>query len=332
VIYLHDGHIHEIGIDWWNLIGVIEHMVWIKEAGDCVHPLKPYLRFREPDNRIIAMPAFVGGSVNMAGIKWIASFPHNHQHGLPRAHNTIILNDAATGKPAALIHSGLLNGLRTAAVSGLMLRAYLEARPMDKLRVGILGWGPVGQLHLDMCISILGDKLERVTLYDLRGIDLSMVPEAVRAITDIADDWQTVYRSSNLITTCTIASERYIDQTPPGGALLLNVSLRDYKPECVAKVKAIVVDDWREVCRENTDIEQLHLRYGLQESDVRTLSDLICRNGLAAFAETEPVYFNPMGLAVFDIGVAAHYLQEALRLGKGIVLEDAPSRSPGLLP
>ncbi|MDO7906252.1 2,3-diaminopropionate biosynthesis protein SbnB [Paenibacillus sp. JX-17] len=320
MIYLHDRDIVEIGIDWPRLIEIIENVVKIKAEGDCVHPLKPYLRFRDPGNRIIAMPAFVGGSINMAGIKWIASYPDNIRLGLPRAHNTMILNDPATGEPAAFIHSGLLSALRTAAVSGSMIKAFTSSRPSNQLRLGIIGWGPVGRNHLEMCIALLGDKLKRISLYDLMPIDLDTVPEAVRARTAIADDWRQVYQDADIFITCTVSNHRYIDEPPGKGALLLNVSLRDYKPESAAHLQAIVVDDWQEVCRENTDMEQLHLQYGLQESGVITLEDVICHDGLAALSKEEPVFFNPMGLAVFDIGIAALYLQEALRSGKGILL------------
>lgn len=324
MIYLEDRHILELGIDWLRLTNIIEDVVQIKAEGDCVHPLKPYLRFHDPVNRIIAMPAFVGGSVQMAGIKWIASFPNNTRLGLPRAHNTVILNDPATGEPVALIHSGLLSALRTAAVSGTMMKAYMAARQPAKLRIGIIGWGPIGRTHLDMCLALLGDRLEHITLYDLLPIEPDSVPEAARPITVLAGDWRQVYRDSDILMTCTVSSDRYIDEPPPEGALLLNVSLRDFKPESVAQMQAIVVDDWQEVCRENTDIEQLHLKYGLPESAVLTLEDVICRGSLAAMDAKEPVFFNPMGLAIFDIGVAAFYLKEAMRLGKGVRLDDAP--------
>lgn len=321
MIYLNDETIRGIGIDWPRLVGIVEEVAAIKERGDCAHPLKPYLRFGDPVNRIIAMPAYVGGSVQTAGIKWVASFPNNRRIGLPRAHNTLILNDPATGEPVAFLHSGLLNGLRTAAVSGSILRAYAAERRPAKVRLGLIGWGPIGRLHLEMAIALLGDKLERITLHDLNGIDPGTVPASVRGITDIADDWRPVYRGSSVIATCTVAAERYIDEAPPAGALLLNVSLRDYKPDSVAKVKAIIVDDWQEVCRENTDIEQLHAQHGLQESDTLTISQVLFHGALSRFDAEEPVYFNPMGLAVFDIGIAAYYVSEALRLGKGTRLK-----------
>ncbi|MDQ0919048.1 2,3-diaminopropionate biosynthesis protein SbnB [Paenibacillus sp. V4I5] len=325
MIYLQDDHIREIGIDWTKLTDIIQDVVAIKDSGDCVHPLKPYLRFREQANRIIAMPAFVGGTIEMSGIKWIASFPNNNRLGLPRAHNTIILNKPTTGEPLAFIHSGLLNGLRTAAVSGVMLSHYIATRQPADLRISVIGWGPIGRLHLDMCIALFGEKIKRVTVYDLKGVDPSTVPAAVQGITDITSDWRSGYRSANVIATCTVSAQRYIDEAPPKGALLLNISLRDFWPESVAKVKAIIVDDWREVCRENTDIEQLHLQYDLQEPDVMTLADIVLRNRLKDISAEESIYFNPMGLGVFDIALAGYYWKEALDLNKGIRLESSRS-------
>ncbi|WP_282939094.1 2,3-diaminopropionate biosynthesis protein SbnB [Paenibacillus sp. RC67] len=256
MIYLHDGHIRETGMDWNELIGVIEEVIKVKESGQSAHPLKPYLRFPdEPANRIIAMPAYVGGDFNIAGIKWIASFPGNRSRGLPRAHNTILLNDVSTGEPLAFFYSGMLNAIRTAAVSGVMLRAYLASRRLDELRVGIIGWGPIGRLHLEMCEQLLGDKLKHVTLYDINGIEPGTVPARLREITTFAEDWRTVYHNSNVLATCTVAADRYIDEAPKPGVLL------------------------------------------------------------------EPIYFNPMGLALFDIGIADHYLREALHRRIGINLE-----------
>lgn len=321
MLYLQDDHIREIGIDWKKLTDIIEAVVAIQDKGDCAHPLKPYLRFRDPANRIIAMPAYVGGNIEMSGIKWIASFPNNSLVGLPRAHNTLILNKPSTGEPTAFIHSGLLNGLRTAAVSGVMLKNYVAARRPDHVRILVIGWGPIGRLHLDMCVALFGEQIERVTIFDLKGVDPATIPAGIREVTMVAEDWRSSYQEANVIMTCTVSAERYIDEVPPMGALLLNVSLRDYKPESVSGVKAVVVDDWREVCRENTDIEQLHLLYNLQESEVSTLVDVVLRDYLSTVDKKEPIYFNPMGLGIFDIAIAGYYWKEAVRLNKGVTLE-----------
>lgn len=322
MIYLHNDHIRQIGIDWPRLVRLTETIVRLRDAGECVSPLKTYLRYQDPSNRIIAMPAYVGGEVGMAGIKWIASFPGNLSQGLPRAHNSITLNDSATGEPVAFIRSGLLSGIRTAAVSGVMVRASVAAGRSPGIRLAIIGWGPIGRLHLDMFAEVCGETLERVLLYDVRGIDPATVPERVKEIATVAEDWRQAYREANVVATCTVSPARYIDEAPEPGALLLNVSLRDYKPESLARANPlVVVDDWREVCRENTDIEQLHLHGGLREEDTLSLPDVVCRNALAGGGAGRTVFFNPMGLAVFDIAVASYYWREALRLGVGLRLE-----------
>lgn len=322
MMYLNDGHIGEIGRDWVGLIELIRQVITIQDERDTVHPLKPYLRFGDPANRIIAMPAYVGGSLKLAGIKWIASFPKNRLDGLPRAHNTIVLNDAATGKPQGVLMSGMLNGIRTAAVSGIMLQSYMGARELPRLRVGIVGWGPVGRLHLEMCAALLGSRLDRVYLYDIEPIHLDTIPADLRAKTVIEQDWRPVYRQSDVFITCTVSEHRYIDEAPPEGVLLLHVSLRDYLPENLQHIQIKVVDDWLEVCRENTDLEQLHLQYGLQQEDTVTLADVVLRHELDRYDADEPVLFSPMGLGIFDIAVAGYYLEQAKKLGVGQMLEE----------
>ncbi|MNY66164.1 hypothetical protein D3C86_2035440 [compost metagenome] len=102
---------------------------------------------------------------------------------------------------------------------------------------------------------------------------------------------------------------------------MLNVSLRDYKPKALATVTAVIVDDWDEVCRENTDIQQLHLEQGLARTGTRTITDVVVRRCLAEFAEDEPVFFCPMGMAVFDIATAVYYVKQAREQGLGTVLK-----------
>ncbi len=322
MIYLNDGHIRDIGIDWLALIDRMESAARLMHTDEVVQPLKPYLRFRHPGNRIIAMPAFVGGEVEASGIKWIASFPGNAAQGRPRAHCTLILNDPATGAPVAFFQSQSLNALRTAAVSGVMLRVYMKTQDGMPIRLGIVGWGPIGRHHVKMVSEAFGDRLESVQIYDINGIEPSTVDAKLRKITYTASSWREVYDRSNVFITCTASTDRYIDRTPSPGTLLLNVSLRDYIPSSVQHLKAVVVDDWREVCRENTDIEQLHLLYGLQEHQALTLKSVVFDDALSRFSPDDPIFFNPMGMAAFDITLAAHYLREAKRLGIGIPLNN----------
>ncbi|AFC31234.1 Zwa5B [Paenibacillus mucilaginosus 3016] len=321
MIYLNESHLNEVGIPWVETIAVIEEVVRCLESGEFVQPIKPYLRYHNPANRIIAMPAFVGGDIYTAGIKWIASFPGNIDRNLPRASSVVILNNAETGEPQAIINTALLSCIRTASVTGSVIKRYMEHRPRESYTLGMTGFGPIGRAHLSMALSMWGDRIGTVKLYDPRPVDLQFLPEAYRSRIETVDRWQDAYLGADLFLTCTVASEPYIDLPPKGGALLLNISLRDFKNDIYPHVRSgIVVDEWEEVCRQNTDIERLHLQEGLQKEMTHTLVDLLLGDWMDTLPPEEPVMFNPMGMAVFDVAMGRYYADKALAANIGQLL------------
>lgn len=322
MIYLNEKNIAQIGIDWEKLIDTIEGAVKCLGADDFAQPVKPYLRYRDLKNRIIAMPAFIGGAFNMAGIKWIASFPDNIKNGIPRAHSVVILNKAETGEPVGIINTALLSTLRTASVTGLMIRYFDKVRPLKNIRLGIIGWGPIGQHHFKMCTTLFGDRLSKISLFDLRKIDKSAIDFADKDKIMVAGSWEEAYSDADVFITCTVSNAPYIDKPPKKGSLQLNVSLRDYKTDVFDYVKhSIIVDNWEEVCREKTDIEMLHIEKGLQAEDTKSIIDVVMNQCMKDYAEDAPIIFNPMGMAVFDMAVGAYYLAEAKARNIGHHLE-----------
>lgn len=321
MLYLNEKDLLKIGIDWNKTIDVIELAVKCLNQKDFAQPIKPYLRYRNPINRIIAMPAFVGGDIDLAGIKWIASFPENIHNNIPRAHSVVVLNKSATGEPLCIINTALLSIIRTSSVTGLMIRHFLKARPLDAINIGIIGWGPIGQHHYKMCTELLGDRIKSIRLFDLRKIDPDTISGALKPKTQVAGSWQEAYRDTDIFITCTVSKAPYIDEKPKPGSLQANVSLRDFQTGIYDHTRAIIVDDWEEVCREKTDIEMMHLEKGLKEEDSRSIADVVCNNALAEYPKDESIMFNPMGMAVFDIATGRYYLDRARELIVGRELE-----------
>ncbi|GMK45205.1 2,3-diaminopropionate biosynthesis protein SbnB [Paenibacillus glycanilyticus] len=322
MIYLNERDLERIGIDWLALAELIEDAAAAYAAGECAQPIKPYLKYGDERNRIIAMPAFVSRPVRAAGLKWIASFPGNIENGLPRANSVTILNDPDTGVPVAMVQGSLISAIRTAAVSGAMLRKLVSEKEVP-LQVALIGMGPIGRMHVHMLNGLLGDRISRISVFDRRDIEIDEWLKGVPAVIPVekAASWQEAYRGADVVFTCTAAPERYIDEPAKPDAILMHVSLRDYRLEALSNVGTIIVDSWEEICRADTDTERLHLHAGLQAEDTLTLADALTLPLEQIIRPAGPTLFTPMGLAIFDVAVAAHYAEAAERLGVGLRLE-----------
>lgn len=322
MVYLNEADLKNLGIDWVKNIAVIKEAVWCLSKKEFVQPLKPYLRFDNSKNRIIAMPAYIGGNFHVAGIKWIASFPKNIENGVPRAHGIVILNDADTGQSLATINTPLLSIIRTVSVSGLVIQYFDQIKKLKKINIGIIGWGPVGQTHAKMCHELYGNKIENVFIYDIHPIDKNSIDPTLQAKSIVTKNWREAYLNADILITCTVSESRYINEKPKNGALILNISLRDFCANTYQYIKdAIVVDDWDEVCRENTDIEMWSKQVGLKKDDTHSIVDIVCNNYLESIPGEKPVIFNPMGMAIFDIAIAQHFLKMATLRNIGVTLE-----------
>ena len=117
--YVHDGFVHYASGDW-------------------AMPAKVYLD-APPHGDFRAMPARGDG---LAMIKWVTSFPDNPARGLPTVTGLIIVSDAETGEPLALVDGRAVTALRTGAVAAVASRAI--ARP-DARTVGVIGCGLHGK-------------------------------------------------------------------------------------------------------------------------------------------------------------------------------------------
>ena len=124
-------------------------------------PPKPTVYPRD-DGFAHAMPAYMEDG-DLLGIKWIASYAGNSAQGLPTINGVMLLSNAATGMPQAMLGAGSLTGARTAAVSGACVEALAPSRPGH---VAITGAGLQARTHLAV-LEALGR--EEVVLFARRS-------------------------------------------------------------------------------------------------------------------------------------------------------------------
>lgn len=156
------------------------------------------------DRRLMAMPAYLGGSFCTAGVKWYGSNIENRQKGLPRSILMFTLSDADTGAPLAFMSANLLSAYRTGAVPGVGAR-HLARR--DARVIGLLGPGVMGKTAVAAFIAVCPeiDTLQ-VKGRGSKSLDhfLSWVSQTYPQITRVrvVDTLEEVVRGADIVTYC----------------------------------------------------------------------------------------------------------------------------------
>lgn len=156
------------------------------------------------DRRLMAMPAYLGGSFATAGMKWYGSNIANRQKGLPRSILMLTLNDVDTGAPLAHMSANLLSAYRTGAVPGVGAR-YLARR--DSRVIGLLGPGVMGKTavaaFIAVCPQIDTIKVKGRGQQNLDSF-ISWVRQTFPQITtiEVVDSLEHVVRNSDIVTYC----------------------------------------------------------------------------------------------------------------------------------
>jgi ornithine cyclodeaminase/alanine dehydrogenase-like protein (mu-crystallin family) len=158
--YLSRSDVEAVGLSGIEVIEILEGAFRAKRAGDVEMPPKIGVHPRD-DAFIHAMPAYLSGS-DAVGLKWVAGYPGNQPLGIPYIHGLLVLSDAGTGRPLAVMDATWITELRTAAASMLGIRA-LASRPVESM--GILGCGRQGHVHLELARQVF-PTLGRVALFD----------------------------------------------------------------------------------------------------------------------------------------------------------------------
>lgn len=288
--------------------------------GKVVQPLKPYLRVANDAvhiaDRIIAMPAFIGGAEPVAGIKWIGS-KHDNQarYGWERASALIILNDPDTNYPLAVMEGGLISGMRTAAVTALAARSLAR---QNFQKVACIGCGLIAQMHM----RILLDQFPAITTVALFDLDPS-APN--RLIAEIQPQFPAVkfqamtsaeraVRSGEVVVACTVTDQPYLQfEWLQKGTFLSNISLMDVHKEVFLQVDKVVVDDWDQCNREKKIINQLVLEARFSREQLHAeLGEILSGQRPGRETDDEIILLNPIGIAIEDIACAQSIYRGAL--------------------
>ena len=308
-------------------VSAVETGLKLHAMGCVDQPLKPYVRpggraSEYTRGRVIFMPAFVGGDINIIGAKIIAGFPANVDRALPRASGLVVLNSADTGFPLAVMECGELSARRTAAVTRICFRELAGETPYS---VAILGAGPIAAAVIDTLS--LERLLNAIFIYDPRtdraeslatekqrhcGVKIQAVAELTSATL-----------AAECLVTATVGSRGYLTPQNVGSKrLIVALSLDDASDELFLSSDKIIVDSFDDCNREEKLLHRLVQRGFFSREDVHAeLGEILLGRKPGRECTNERIYVNPMGMAVEDVATAAAVYKAAQERGIGIYVK-----------
>jgi alanine dehydrogenase len=119
-------------------------------AGQAVVPLRTPVPVDKREGVTLFMPAYLTAS-DALGAKIVSVFPGNLERGLPTIHAVVVVVDAETGRPVAIMDGTYLTALRTGAASGVAtdLLARSDARV-----AAIFGAGAQARTQLEAVCTV----------------------------------------------------------------------------------------------------------------------------------------------------------------------------------
>lgn len=295
------------------------------------------------DRRFMAMPAYLGGKYQMAGMKWYGSNCENKASGLPRSILMMMLNDKDTGAPLALMSANLVSCYRTGAIPGVGAK-YLARK--DSETVTIIGPGVMGRTcllaFLSVCPKITTVKVKGRGLRSLHAFEKFVkkeCPQIQQVI--VCDSMEEAVKDSDIICVTSTAPVKEIDfpyiaeDWVKKGALICLPSAARFDDDFLIRRCKKVVDNYKlyeawaeEFPYPSYEMVQIigskftdYLHEGrIQREDIVDIADIINKKHPGRESDDEIIVYSVGGMPVEDIAWGGTVYRNALKEGIGVEL------------
>ena len=293
-------------------------------AQEAVVPMRSQVPVAKNKGISLFMPAYLEKSHSL-GAKIVSVFPDNPSKNLPTIFAVVVVLDADTGRPQAILDGTFLTALRTGAASGVA--TDLLAR-RDASTAAVFGAGTQGRTQMEAVCTVR--SIDKIWIYDP---DPSAADAYVRELKEkgtpfpqdisTASSPEQAAAQADIICTATTSSVPVFDDDHIKPGVHIN-GVGSYTPEmqeipAATVVRAKVFVDsvsasWEEagdliIPLQKGLIDKAHVHGEIGEL---ALGQIAGRN-----TEDDITFFKSVGVAVQDVSVAQIILHAAENLGLG---------------
>jgi len=299
----------------------IEQAYAIELAGAYSMPPRIYIDHQE--NTLLYMPCFLE---NIFGTKFLSLFPGNATRNQPVINGVVMLNEAATGKPVAILDGAKVTAIRTGAVGGVAVR-HTAPEQVDSL--GLIGAGVQG-FH-QVLFACQARKITTVSVYDMSKEKTRICCEHLsNALPQIsikpAQSVEDLLVKSEIVITATPSQKPVL---PDDENLLRNkcyIGIGSYKPDMREFPRALfhlieqVLIDTEHGLEESGDLITPLDKGWIEKSQILKFGSYLTAKNRPGSGE-KTTLFKSVGMGLFDIVVSELIYRKALQKGIGQVLD-----------
>ncbi|MBU1209424.1 MAG: ornithine cyclodeaminase [Proteobacteria bacterium] len=287
-------------------------------------PVRTSLNLKNQGEVALTMPAFLGATLAL-GTKIVTVFPQNPSQGLSAVQALVVLFDAVTGGPSAILEGTHLTRLRTGAATGAATQIFSR---QDAKSLALFGAG--GQAFFQVQGVWAVRKVARTVIFDLlpERVDslislLQKTPRGQEVEILKARSPEEALDEADIVVTATSSRQPVF----PGKVLRLGAhinaigafqaEMQEVDEETILRSRIFV--DSVAACLEEAGDLIIPLKKGLiRHADIQAeLGEVIAGRKSGRRDNQEITYFKSVGNAVQDISVAQAVFQRASAKGLG---------------
>lgn len=294
--------------------------------GQVTLPLRTQVDVSAHQGVALFMPAYAAGSDALA-VKAVAVYPGNPGRGLPTIHGVVLVFEASSGRPVALLEGGALTAIRTGAASGAA--TDLLARP-DAHVAAIIGSGVQARTQLEAVCTVR--PIQEVRVYSINRQQAEQFaqetagqgPIPLRVV--VTRDAESAVRGADVVCTATTSHTPVFSASALAPGCHINAvgafrpDMQEIDAETVQKARVVV--DQREAALAEAGDLIVPLQQGvIGESHIYAELGAIAAGQAPGRENVEQItLFKSVGLAVQDAVAASAALERAEAAGLGAVI------------
>ncbi|MGQ9709828.1 MAG: ornithine cyclodeaminase family protein [Anaerolineae bacterium] len=291
-------------------------------TGQADVPLRTPIHVPRHNGLTLFMPAYLAADDQMA-VKIVSVFNDNPARGLPLIHALVVVVDAETGRPVAVMEGGSLTALRTGAASGAA--TDLLSRP-DAAIAAVFGAGVQGRTQLEAVCAVR--PIREAWVYD---VDPQRAQAYAREMGEplgipvhVATSPAEAVRQADVICTATTSTTPVFDDADVRPGTHINAvgaytpQMREIPTETVLRAR-VVIDHRTASLAEAGDL-LIPIQEGrMTEQHIwAELGEIAAGLKPGRLSPDEITLFKSVGVAVQDVAAAAAVLEAARRQNLGV--------------